>query len=66
MGRPVITSGKRTERVVPVTFSTVEEKQAMQAHAKQQGRTLAGLIKYLLAQDARTVPAATAATGTDG
>ena len=51
MGRPAITSGKRTERVVPVTFTTVEEKQAMQAHAKLRGTTLAGLLKMLLASD---------------
>ena len=53
MGRPAITSGKRTERVVPVTFTTVEEKQAMQAHAKQRGTTLAGLIKMLLSDDVK-------------
>lgn len=56
----------RVARSCTFTFETIEEKATMQAHAKKQGRTLAGLIKYLLAQDARTVPAATAATGTDG
>lgn len=51
MARPVTTTEKRTERVVPVTFASIAEKKAAQAHAASKGQTLAGLLKLLLAAD---------------
>lgn len=51
MARPTTTTEKRTERIVPVTFATVEAKKAAQAHATKKGQTLAGLLKLLLAAD---------------
>lgn len=51
MARPTTTTEKRTERIVPVTFATVEAKKAAQAHAAKKGQTLAGLLKLLLAAD---------------
>ena len=71
MARPKTAIEPQGKRVAPVTFNSVAEKQAAQAHAASKGQSLAGLLKLLLTADmvahpARTVPAATAATGTDG
>ena len=41
----------RVARSYTFTFESEAEKAALLAHAKKQGRTLAGLIKYLLAAD---------------
>jgi copper oxidase (laccase) domain-containing protein len=61
MGRPATATEKRTSRVVPVTFASVAEKQAAQAHAGRKGQSLAGLLKLLLAADmAPTGPRGTA------
>lgn len=41
----------RMSRAYSFTFDEDGDKQRFSAHAKKQGRTLAGLIKYLLAAD---------------
>lgn len=41
----------RSARAYTFTFDEDGDKQQYAAHAKKQGRTLAGLIKYLLAAD---------------
>ena len=51
MARPISTSEAQSKRTVSVTFGTVADKAAMQAHAKLRGTTLAGLLKMLLASD---------------
>ena len=59
---------KVTTRVVrsyTFVFESEAEKAAMLAHAKRQGRTLAGLIKHLLRTDATATPGA-AGTGAAG
>lgn len=47
----------RVARSYTFVFESMEEKAATLAHAKKQGRTLAGLIKHLLASDAAAHPA---------
>ena len=49
----------RITRSYTFTFDEDGDKARLSAHAKKQGRTLAGLIKYLLAADlaAHPVPA---------
>ena len=42
----------RVARSYTFVFESEAEKAAMLAHAKRQGRTLAGLIKHLLNTDA--------------
>jgi hypothetical protein len=41
----------RVARAYTFTFDEPTDKERYAAHAKKQGRTLAGLIKYLLDQD---------------
>ena len=41
----------RVARSYTFTFESEAEKATLLAHAKKQGRTLAGLIKHLLASD---------------
>ena len=41
----------RSARAYTFTFDEDGDKQRFSVHAKKQGRTLAGLIKYLLAAD---------------
>lgn len=41
----------RVARSYTFVFESEAEKAALLAHAKKQGRTLAGLIKYLLSAD---------------
>ena len=45
----------RMARSYTFTFDEAGDKQRYQAHAKKQGRTLAGLIKHLLTTDAAVV-----------
>jgi hypothetical protein len=57
----------RVARSYTFTFESEEEKAQMLAHAKKGGRTLAGLIKYLLEQDAaKATPPPPAAAATAG
>lgn len=56
----------RMSRAYSFTFDEDGDKERFHKQAKRQGRTLAGLIKYLLERDAatdRAVPPATPATG---
>ena len=60
-GRPVTTTEKQVLRKATVTFASLAEKQAAQAHAARKGQSLAGLLKLLLAADmAPTGPRGTA------
>ena len=48
----------RITRSYTFTFDEPGDKARYAAHARRQGRTLAGLIKYLLASDAAPRPPA--------
>ena len=51
MPRPKTATEPQGQRVAPVTFNSVAEKRAAQAHATRKGQSLAGLLKLLLAAD---------------
>ena len=51
MARPKTATEPQGTRVAPVTFKSVADKQAAQAHAHRRGNSLAGLLKMLLAAD---------------
>lgn len=53
----------RVARSYTFTFESEAEKAAYIVHAATRGRTLAGLIKYLLALDAGKLPPATPGPG---
>ena len=55
----------RSARAYTFTFDEDGDKQRSAAHAKRQGRTLAGLIKHLLRTDMAATPGA-AGTGAAG
>jgi hypothetical protein len=56
-GRPKTTTESQSSRTSPVTFDSVADKQAAQAHAKRMGRPLAAHLKYLLIKDMEANPA---------
>ena len=53
----------RASRAYTFTFDEEGEKELYHAHAAAKGRTLAGLIKYLLALDAGKLPASPGPAG---
>ena len=57
MPRPKTATEPQGKRVAPVTFNSVAEKRAAQAHATRKGQSLAGLLKLLLAADMAAHPA---------
>ncbi|OGX84118.1 hypothetical protein BEN47_16710 [Hymenobacter lapidarius] len=63
MARPVTSSEAQSKRTASVTFATLAEKQAAQAHAARKGQSLAGLLKLLLAADVAATPGPAAAPG---
>lgn len=56
-GRPKTTTESQSSRTSPVTFDSVADKQAAQAHAKRMGRPLAAHLRYLLQKDMEANPA---------